>query len=75
MLFSLALDACTAATGGALLAAREVGRGETVEEGVASRAEVAVAGRAKAVEGVVAGPTKEDDEVDPRPPDEVLAGR
>jgi hypothetical protein len=90
MMFSLALGASTAATEGALPAAREetdegvVGRAEAVEEGVVGRAEVGVAGRAKAAEGVVGRPPEEDDGVvgraeeedgaDPRPPDEVLAG-
>lgn len=85
-MFSLALDA---STGGALpAAAREegvVGRAEAVEEGVVGRAEeVGVAGRAKAAEGVVGRPpevedgvvgrAEEEDGVDPRPPDDVLAG-
>lgn len=86
-MFSLALDASTAAADGALPVAREeteegvVGRAEAVEEGVVGRAEVGVAGRAKAAEGVVGRPPEEDDGVagrteeagvDARPPDEVL---
>ncbi|KAG8064545.1 hypothetical protein GUJ93_ZPchr0004g39343 [Zizania palustris] len=82
MMFSLALAASTAATDGALPAAREeidegvVGRPEAVEEGVV--------GRANAAEGVLGRPPEDDDGVvdraeveegvEGRPPDEVLAG-
>lgn len=85
MMFSLALAASTAATGGALPAALE-----EADEGVVGLPEDGVVDRANAAEGVVGRPPADDDDgvvgrpppaaeeeeegVEGRPPDDVLAG-